>query len=72
MVMPVDIQYTNYRGETATRRIIPDERGLRFGANQWHTEPQWLLAAWDVDKQAYREFAMSGIMSWMQVIDPGK
>ena len=63
----VDILYTNYRGETATRRIVPNEQGLRFGKNHWHTDQQWLLTAWDVDKQAYREFALSEIEKWVPV-----
>lgn len=48
--------YTNYRGETAVRRIIP--KSVRYGSTEWHPEPQWLLLAWDDDKQADREFAL--------------
>ena len=33
---------------------------LRFGSTQWHPEPQWLLQAWDVDKDAERDFALAG------------
>jgi hypothetical protein len=50
------ISYTNYRGETSVRRIIP--KSVRFGSTEWHPEPQWLLLAWDDDKQADREFAL--------------
>lgn len=53
---PVALTYTNYRGETAARRIIP--RSIRFGSTEWHPEPQWLLLAFDIDKQADREFAL--------------
>lgn len=62
MSTEVDIDYTNWRGERAIRRIIPID--LHFDANQWHPEPQWLLLAYDVEKDADREFAMSGIHSW--------
>jgi hypothetical protein len=48
--------YTNYRGETSERRLTP--KGLRYGASEWHREPQWLLTAYDWDKEADREFAL--------------
>jgi hypothetical protein len=60
----VKIVYTNWRDEIAIRRIIPCANGLRFGSNEWHTKPQWLLRAIDRDKQEIREFAMSSIDSW--------
>lgn len=52
----VAVPYTNWRGETSVRRIIP--KSVRFGSTEWHPEPQWLLLAWDADKQADREFAL--------------
>jgi predicted DNA-binding transcriptional regulator YafY len=58
----VTIRYTNHRGETADRRIIP--QSLRFAATEWHPEPQWLLDALDVDKGLQRSFAMQDIHSW--------
>lgn len=48
--------YTNYKGETSTRTIIPLE--IRFGVTDWHPEPQWLLRAWCEDRQAWRDFAL--------------
>lgn len=51
--------YENYRGEVGRRTVIP--KGMSFGSTEYHTEPQWLLDAWDVDKQADRTFAFSGI-----------
>lgn len=58
----VNILYTNWRGETAVRRIIPQE--VVFTSNKWHTEEQWLLVAFDVDKQAGRTFACKDIKNW--------
>lgn len=58
----VSIVYTNYRGETATRTIVPES--VYFGSTDWHPEKQWLLRAYDVEKQAYRDFAMKDIASW--------
>lgn len=53
------ITYTNWRGETATRRIRPIR--FFFGETTWHTQPQWLLRALDVDRDLERDFAVSGI-----------
>lgn len=58
----VKILYTNYRGETAIREIIPEK--IWFGGTDWHPEPQWLLDAFDLEKQANRSFAMKDIKSW--------
>lgn len=60
----VEIDYTNWKGERAKRVIIPHPQGLFFGANQYHTEPQWLLNATDVEKNAPRTFALKDIHSW--------
>lgn len=53
---PITITYTNWRGDTEVRRIIP--RRIWWGSTEWHPEPQWLLTAFDVDKQAERDFAL--------------
>lgn len=58
----VEIVYTNWKGVTAIRHIIPKD--IFFGSTEWHTEEQWLLNAFDVDKQADRSFALRDIKSW--------
>jgi Predicted transcriptional regulator len=58
----VNILYTNYKGKTAIRRIIP--KSIMFGHNEWHKEDQWLMIAFDLDKEADRTFAMKDIKSW--------
>jgi predicted DNA-binding transcriptional regulator YafY len=58
----VRIVYTNYRGETAIREIIPQR--VWFGATEWHPEEQWLLDALDLEKNAVRAFAMRDIRVW--------
>ncbi|WP_437871171.1 hypothetical protein ACSD7O_19580 [Methylorubrum extorquens] len=67
------ILYTNYRNETAVRRILIDAiaygneaLGLAYGWNEWHPEEQWLLSATDADKGERRTFAMAGIKAWGQ------
>lgn len=53
------IDYTNWRGERGVRQIRPCD--LTWGSNTYHREPQWLLRAWDVERQAIREFAFRDI-----------
>lgn len=53
---PITLTYTNWRGEAADRTIIP--RHVWFGSTEWHPEPQWLLRATDVEKNAERDFAL--------------
>lgn len=60
--MTVAIVYTNHRGETATRRIIPHQ--IRFGASEWYVGEQWFLEAYDLDRLAMRSFAMQAIQAW--------
>lgn len=56
------IDYTNHKGERRERLILPQK--LYWGSSQWHPEPQWLLAALDVEKKARRDFAMQEIHQW--------
>lgn len=53
---PITLTYTNWKGETAQRTIIP--RHIWWGSTEWHPEPQWLLTAFDVDKGSERDFAL--------------
>jgi len=58
----VVIRYRNHRGEVALRRIEP--RNIWFGSTEWHPREQWLLNAYDHDKQAERDFALADILEW--------
>lgn len=49
--------YVNYRGEKAVRNVVP--MSLYFGSTRWHPKEQWLLRAYDVDRGAVRDFALS-------------
>lgn len=60
---PLEFIYTNYRGETGKRRVMP--KRIWWGSTEYHPEPQWLLLAFDLDKQADRDFAVRDI-TWMQ------
>jgi predicted DNA-binding transcriptional regulator YafY len=58
----VTIDYTNYRGERSLRKIKPI--GIVFAGSEWHSEPQWLLEAFDISRGADRVFALRDIHSW--------
>ncbi|WP_444668326.1 hypothetical protein [Cereibacter changlensis] len=53
---PVTLTYTNWRGQTAERTIIPIR--VWWGSTTWHPEPQWLLTAVDAEKGLERDFAL--------------
>lgn len=59
----VEILYTNYRGETSRRKILPEK--IWFGSTDWHPEPQWLIDAHDIEKGAQRNFAIKDIQEWL-------
>ena len=58
----VEILYTNYRGETSLRSIIPRE--IWFGKTEWHLGPQWFMDAYDIQRHAVRSFALKDIHRW--------
>jgi hypothetical protein len=61
--MIVIIEYTNWRGDRAKRRIAPTGN-LRFGTSPFHPDQGWLLEAVDLTKLEKREFALKSIHSW--------
>lgn len=58
----VKILYKNWRGETAWRLIQPGH--MSFRSTLQHLEMQWLLEAFDVEKKAWRDFALGNITQW--------
>ena len=58
----IKIIYTNYRGEKDERIIKPIS--IWFGSTEWHPDEQWLLHAYDLEKNAERDFAMKDIERW--------
>lgn len=59
------IDYTNWRGERALRRVWPFTGSIRFDSTEWHPEPQWIIDVFDVAKKERRIFAMKDIHSWV-------
>lgn len=52
--------YTNYRGETTIRHAVPLE--WFWGHTEFYPEDQWLVRAYDLDKQAERTFAVTRML----------
>lgn len=65
MKTDVTFTYKNYRGETSVRLVQPIM--ISFGTTIFYPERQWLLHAWDINKEAERTFAMKDIKDWDQV-----
>lgn len=59
---PIKVRYTNYRGETAVRTIIPIR--FYFGKTEYHPHEQWLVEVWDVERNAMRVYALKDISAW--------
>lgn len=62
----VYFQYTNYKGESQLRRVIPNE--IWFGRSEFHDGEQWFLRALDLDKSDFRNFAMKEIKEWKREV----
>ena len=58
----IKLRYLNYKGEIAWRHVLPIR--IRFGNSKWHGESLWLLKAFDLDRNAEREFALKDIQDW--------
>jgi hypothetical protein len=51
------VDYTNHRGERRWRHIIPTNH-LKLTSTPYHTEMQWLLECWDIDRKDFRSYAL--------------
>jgi hypothetical protein len=58
----LSFRYRNHRGEVAERRVRPIH--VWYGSTEHHPYAQWLLRAYDLDKQAERDFALHDVLTW--------
>lgn len=59
----MEVMYTNYKGETSLRKFIFHR--LYYGSTKYHPKNQWLVRGFDLDKNAFRDYAvkdMKGII----------
>lgn len=54
---PLKFSYVNHAGRFGHRTVHPIR--IYFGTAVYYKQPQWLLCAWDADKQAIRNFALN-------------
>ena len=52
--------YKNWKGEVSLRRVIAVK--LELTSTEWHQEKQFILFAYDLDKQDIRGFAIADIL----------
>jgi predicted DNA-binding transcriptional regulator YafY len=62
MLNILTLDYTNWRGERAPRRVVP--MYVWHGETDWHPGKQWFMHALDVERETERDFALSGIAGW--------
>lgn len=62
MSEPLVFLYRNHRNEVATRRVQPHR--VYRGADEYHPEMQWLMTAFDLDRDAVRTFALRDVLAW--------
>lgn len=48
--------YKNYKGITAIRNAIP--KSLEYKSTKYHPKTQWILTAFDINKEEMRDFAL--------------
>lgn len=63
--MILEFDYVNYKGEAGHRRVQFEQ--VRFGSSPWHQEPQWLMQAFDLDKNETREFALRDMKNIQEI-----
>ena len=62
--IPIKVKYKNWKGEIGIRTIIPFK--IFYGRTTFHTDDQWLLAVWDIDKQDSRTYALTDIIEFIK------
>lgn len=58
----ISFKYRNYKGIISVRTVIPRE--IIFSSNEYHKKEQWMILAYDIDKQADRTFTLVDILEF--------
>lgn len=56
----IEFNYKNYKGILSKRKVQPTS--ILFKSTQWHLSEQWIMQAFDVEKNEMREFALKDIV----------
>lgn len=53
-------KYKNHIGRVSIRVVIPFH--LKYGSTEFHTEEQWLLEGYDMERKDFRTYALKDII----------
>lgn len=67
LLSDIQFDYVNYKGIKGKRDV--KVWNIYFGSTDFHTESQWLMKAWDYDKQDIRIFAMKDMSNVVVISD---
>lgn len=63
---PLKFYYKNWRGEYGYRTVM--DPVMWYGSTEFHKEPQWMIKAYDVEKDAVRDFAVNDIVEFIREV----
>ena len=66
MQQAMKFYYRNYKGVCGYRTVLDPK--FWFGSTEFHKEPQWLIRAYDIDKDAIRDFAVNDIIEFIREV----
>ena len=61
-------QYKNWKGEISDRSVIPIRVVVKRSIYHNDNIPCWIMVAYDQDKQAFRDFALSDILQYYDIL----
>lgn len=62
-VLGLYLIYENYKGVVAERCVIP--LSIFFGVTEYHRQSGYMLHSWDIEKKAYRDFALVNVVKFL-------
>jgi len=63
---PLKFFYRNWRGEYGYRTVM--DPTMWYGSTEFHKDPQWIMRAYDVEKDAFRDFAVNDIIEFIREV----
>lgn len=61
-------KYKNWKGEEAIRTVIPIRIVVKSSPYHNDNKPCWIMVGFDTEKEALRDFALSGIIEYYSII----
>jgi len=62
--IPLKFVYKNYKKQFSVRNVIPIR--VYWGSTEFHTEEQWLMECFDIDKEANMTFAINDMTHFLK------